>query len=100
LKLVFLKLLGRLPSARQTEPEWRRRIAVRCSDFEDGLVDVVRCIGEPFARNGQPTQHKAKALAMKLTDWLALVAAVQNGWTFAALVAVLLYLYFSRRDRR
>jgi xanthine/uracil permease len=36
-------------------------------------------------------------MTMKLTDWLALIPAVQNGWTLAALIAVLLYLYFSRR---
>ena len=34
---------------------------------------------------------------MKLTDWLSLVATVQNGWTFAALMAVLTYLFFTRR---
>jgi hypothetical protein len=34
---------------------------------------------------------------MKLTDWLAVVATVQNPWTLAALVAVLAYLYVSRR---
>jgi xanthine/uracil permease len=34
---------------------------------------------------------------MKLTDWLTLIPVVQNGWTLAALIAVLLYLYFSRR---
>jgi hypothetical protein len=34
---------------------------------------------------------------MKLTDWLAIVATVQSPWTFAALLAVLLYLYASRR---
>ena len=34
---------------------------------------------------------------MKLTDWLAIIPAVQSPWTFAALVAVLFYLYASRR---
>lgn len=34
---------------------------------------------------------------MKLTDWLAIVLTVQNGWTLTALIAILLYLYFSRR---
>jgi hypothetical protein len=33
----------------------------------------------------------------KLADWLALIPAIQNGWTLTALIAVLLYLYFSRR---
>jgi hypothetical protein len=65
--------------------------------FRGWPVIAVRCAGEPFARNGKPTQHKAEALEMKLTDWLALIPAVQNGWTLAALIAVLLYLYFSRR---
>jgi hypothetical protein len=66
--------------------------------FRRWPVIAVRCAGEPFARNGKPTQlTSAEALAMKLTDWLALIPAVQNGWTLAALIAVLLYLYFSRR---
>jgi hypothetical protein len=34
---------------------------------------------------------------MKLTDWLAVASTVQNGWTLTALIAILLYLYFSRR---
>ena len=34
---------------------------------------------------------------MKLTDWLIIIPTVQSPWTFAALVAVLLYLYSSRR---
>jgi hypothetical protein len=34
---------------------------------------------------------------MKLTDWLGIIPTVQSPWTFAALVAVLFYLYFSRR---
>jgi hypothetical protein len=33
---------------------------------------------------------------MKLTDWLSILSTVQNGWTCAALAAVLLYLYFVR----
>jgi hypothetical protein len=34
---------------------------------------------------------------MKLSDWLAIIPMVQSPWTFAALAAVLLYLYASRR---
>lgn len=34
---------------------------------------------------------------MKLTDWLAIIPTVQSPWTLAALVAVLFYLYASRR---
>jgi hypothetical protein len=33
---------------------------------------------------------------MKFADWLAVVPAIQNGWTLTALIAILLYLYFSR----
>jgi hypothetical protein len=33
---------------------------------------------------------------MKLTDWLTIVPAAQSPWTFAALAAVLLYLYATR----
>jgi hypothetical protein len=36
---------------------------------------------------------------MKLTDWLAVIPTVQNPWTFFALLAVLLYLHTSRRDK-
>jgi hypothetical protein len=34
---------------------------------------------------------------MKFTDWLAIISTVQSPWAFAALVAVLFYLYASRR---
>ena len=34
---------------------------------------------------------------MRLTDWLAIIPAVQNGWTLAALIAVLVFLYIRRR---
>jgi hypothetical protein len=35
---------------------------------------------------------------MKLTDWVPVIAIVQNGWTFAAFIVVLgVYLYFSRK---
>jgi hypothetical protein len=34
---------------------------------------------------------------MKLSDWLAIIPTVQSPWTFAALLAVLLYLYASGR---
>jgi hypothetical protein len=37
---------------------------------------------------------------MKLTDWLALVPMVQNGWTLGALIAVLLYTYFRHQGQR
>jgi hypothetical protein len=53
------------------------------------LLDVV-----PF----QGLTRESRGLEMKLTDWLSILPTVQNGWTFAALVAVLLYLHFSRRD--
>lgn len=36
---------------------------------------------------------------MKPTDWIAVLPAVNNGWTFAAfLVVVALTLYFGRKD--
>jgi hypothetical protein len=53
-----------------------------------GLWDVVTFRGLTLESRG---------LEMKLTDWLSILSTVQNGWTFAALVAVLLYLHFSRR---
>jgi hypothetical protein len=33
---------------------------------------------------------------MKLTDWLLILPTVQNGWTLAALVVVLVFLHFRR----
>jgi hypothetical protein len=44
--------------------------------------------------------RRAEARRMKLTDWLAVVPTIQNGWTLTALIAILLYLYFSRRGAR
>ena len=36
---------------------------------------------------------------MKPNDWVALIAAVNNGWAFAAFVIVVIVtVYFSRRD--
>ena len=38
---------------------------------------------------------------MKPTDWIALIAAVNNGWAFAAFViVVLLIVYSSHRTNR
>jgi hypothetical protein len=36
---------------------------------------------------------------MKVTDWLGIVSTVQNPWTLAALIAVLVYLHFAKNDR-
>jgi hypothetical protein len=36
---------------------------------------------------------------MKPTDWIAILPAINNGWTFAAFIVVIgISLYFSRRD--
>ena len=37
--------------------------------------------------------------SMRLTDWIALISLVQNRWTFAALLAVLTFLYLTRKSR-
>jgi hypothetical protein len=59
----------------------------------------VRCRLRACVNIGGRSNSSAEAPMMKLTDWLVVIPTVQNPWTFAALLAVLIYLYASRRDK-